>query len=161
MKLAQALNLRATHENTLVMRRSPGLALAKLVTVVAEEPAAVNVYQRVRFRPLYSRPVRHDLMKEWVGMSQRPFWRWLLRDKEWAWMSRRPLWQYLLFHWARAVLGGLTALAVVAALLRSFTPFSFVVWYIVGATLGTVFFSRRRWRRGQAQVHPAGSDTQN
>ena len=53
------------------------------------------------------------------------------------------------------------ALAVVAALLRSFTPFSFVVWYIVGAALGTVFFSPRRWRRGQAQVHPAGSDTQN
>jgi len=84
-------------------------------------------------------------------MSQRPFWRWLLRDKEWAWMSRRPLWQYLLFHWARAVLGVLTGLAVVAALLRSFSPFSFVVWYIVGATLGTVFISPRRWRRGQAQ----------
>jgi hypothetical protein len=100
-------------------------------------------------------------MKEWVGMSQRPFWRWLLRDKEWAWMSRLPLWQYLLLHWARAVLGGLIGLAIVAALLRSFTPFSFFVWYIVGATLGTVFFSRRRWRRGQAQVHPAGSDTRN
>ena len=94
-------------------------------------------------------------------MSQRPFWRWLLRDKEWAWMSRRPLWQYMLFHWARAVLGVLIALAVVAALLRSFTPFSFVVWYIAGATLGAVFFSPRRWRRGQAQVHPASSDTQN
>lgn len=104
MKLGQALNPRATHENTLVMRRSPGLELAKPVTVAAEEPAAVNVYQRVRFRPLYSRPVRHDLMNEWVGMSQRPFWRWLLRDKEWAWMSRLPLWQYLLLHWARAVL---------------------------------------------------------
>jgi len=74
-------------------------------------------------------------------MSQRPFWRWLLRDKEWAWMSQRPLGQYLLLHWARAVLGGLTGLA------------------IVGATVGTVFFSGRRWRRGQAQVHPAGSDT--
>ena len=94
-------------------------------------------------------------------MSQRLFWRWLLRDKEWAWMSRRPLWQYLLFHWARAVLGGLIALAVVAALLPSFSPFSFVVWYIVGATLGTVFISPRRWRRGQAQVHPASIDTQN
>jgi hypothetical protein len=94
-------------------------------------------------------------------MSQRPFWRWLLLDKEWAWMSRRPLWQYLLLHWARAVLGGLTALAVVAPLLRSFSPFSFVVWYIVGATVGTVFISPRRWRRGQAQVHPASSDTQN
>ena len=23
-------------------------------------------------------------------MSQRLFWRWLLRNKEWAWMSRRP-----------------------------------------------------------------------
>jgi hypothetical protein len=76
-------------------------------------------------------------------------------------MSRRPFWQYLLFHWARAVLGVLSALAVVAALLRSFTPFSFVVWYIVGATLGAVLFSPRRWRRGQAQVHPASSDTQN
>ena len=70
-------------------------------------------------------------------MSQRPFWRWLLLDKEWAWISRRPLRQYLLFHWARAVLGGLAALAVVAALLRSFSPFSFLVWYIAGATLGT------------------------
>jgi len=87
-------------------------------------------------------------------MSQRPFWRWLLRDKEWTWMSRRPLRQYLLLHWARAVLAVLIALAIVAALLRSFTPFSFLVWYIVGATLGTIFFSRRRWRRGQAQVHP-------
>ena len=67
----------------------------------------------------------------------------------------------LLFHWARAVLGGLTGLAVVAALLRSFSPFSFVVWYIAGATLGTVFISPRRWRRGQAQVHPASSDSQN
>ena len=76
-------------------------------------------------------------------------------------MSRRPLWQYLLFHWARAVLGGLIGLVIVAALLRSFTPFSFVVWYIVGATLGTVFISRRRWRRGQAHVHPASSDTLN
>jgi len=94
-------------------------------------------------------------------MSQRSFRRWLLRDKEWAWMSRRPLWQYLLLHWARAVLGGLIALAVVAALLRSFTPFSFVVWYIAGATLGTVFFSPRRWRRGQAQVHPVSGDSQN
>ena len=93
-------------------------------------------------------------------MSQRPFWRWLLRNKEWAWMSRRPLWQYMLFHWARAVLGLLITLAVVAALLRSFTPFSFVVWYIAGAALGAVFFSPRRWRRGQAQVHPASSDTQ-
>jgi hypothetical protein len=94
-------------------------------------------------------------------MSQRPFWRWLLRDKEWAWLSRRPLWQYLLFHWARAVLAGLTALAVVAPLLRSFSPVSFIVCYIVGATLGTVFISPRRWRRGQPQVHPARSDTQN
>ncbi len=143
------------------MRGSPGLALAKLVTVVAEEPAAVNVYQTVRCRPLYSRSMRHDLMEEWVGMSQRPFWRWLLCNKEWAWMSRRPLWQYMLLHWARAVLGVLIALAVVAALLRSFTPFSFVVWYIAGATLGAVFFSPRRWRRGQAHVHPASSDTQN
>ena len=75
-------------------------------------------------------------------------------------MSRRPLWQYLLFHWARAVLGVLIALAVVAALLRSFTPFSFVVWYIAGATLGAVFFSPRRWRRGQAQVHPQTSGNQ-
>jgi hypothetical protein len=105
--------------------------------------------------------MRHDLMEEWVGMSQRPFWQWLLRNKEWAWMSRRPLWQYMLFHWARAVLGVLIALAFVAALLRSFSPFSFVVWYIAGATLGAVFFSPRRWRRGQAQVHPASSDTQN
>ena len=94
-------------------------------------------------------------------MSQRSFWRWLLYDKEWAWMSRRPLSQYLLFHWARAVLGGLMALAVVAALLRSFSPFSFAVWYIVGAAFGTVFISPRRWRRGQAQVHPVSSDTQN
>ena len=62
MKLVQALSLRATHENTLVMRSSPGLELAKPVTVAAGEPAAVNVYQRVRCRPLYSRPVRHDLM---------------------------------------------------------------------------------------------------
>ena len=76
-------------------------------------------------------------------------------------MSRRPLWQYLLLHWARAVLGGLTALAVAAPLLPSFSPFSFVVWYIAGATLGTVFISPRRWRRGQPQVHPASSDTQN
>jgi len=76
-------------------------------------------------------------------------------------MSRRPLWQYMLFHCARAVFGVLIALAVVAALLRSFTPFSFVVWYIAGAALGTVFISPRRWRRGQAQVHPASSDTQN
>ena len=76
-------------------------------------------------------------------------------------MSRRPLWQYLLFHWARAVLGGLTALAVVAPLLRSFSPVSFIVCYTVGATLGTVFISPRRWRRAQAQVHPASSDTQN
>ena len=73
----------------------------------------------------------------------------------------RPLWQYLLLHWARAVLGGLTALAVAAALLRSFTPFSVLVWYIVGATLGTVFISHRRWQRGQAQAHTARSDTQN
>jgi len=43
------------------MRSSPGLELAKPVTVAAGEPAAVNVYQRVRCRPLYSRPVRHDL----------------------------------------------------------------------------------------------------
>jgi hypothetical protein len=139
----RTLNPRATHENTLVMRGSPGLALAKLVTVVAEEPAAVNAYQTVRCRPLYSRSMRHDLMEEW------------------AWMSRRPLWQYMPLHWARAVLGVLIALAVVAALLRSFTPFSFVVWYIAGATLGAVFFSPRRWRRGQAHVHPASSDTQN
>jgi hypothetical protein len=76
-------------------------------------------------------------------------------------MRRRPLWQYLLFHWARAVLGGLTGLVIVATLLRSSRPFSFVVWYIVGATLGTVFLSPRRWRRGQAHVHPASSDTQN
>jgi hypothetical protein len=76
-------------------------------------------------------------------------------------MSRRPLWQYLLFHWARAVLGGLTALAVVAPLLRSFSPVSFIVCYIVGAALGTVFISPRRWRRSQPQVHPASSDTQN
>ena len=61
--------------------------LADPATDAAEEPAAVNVHQRVRCRPLYSRPVRHDLMKEWVGMSQRPFWRWLLLDKEWAWMQ--------------------------------------------------------------------------
>jgi len=74
-------------------------------------------------------------------------------------MSRRPLWQYLLFHWARAVLGVLTGLAVVAALLRSFTPFRFVVWYIVGAALGAVLFSPRRWRRGQAHVHPASGDS--
>ena len=94
-------------------------------------------------------------------MSQRPFWQWLLRNKEWAWMSRRPLWQYLLLHWARAVLGVLIALAVAAALLRSFTPFSVLVWDIVGATLGTVFISSRRWQRGQAHVHPASSDTQN
>ena len=94
-------------------------------------------------------------------MSQRLFWRWLFLDKEWAWLSRRPLWQYLLFHWARAVLGGLTALAVVAPLLRSFSPFSFAMWYIVGAALGTVSISPRRWRRGRAQVHPASSDTQN
>ncbi len=93
-------------------------------------------------------------------MSQRPFWRWLLRDKEWAWMSRRPLWQYLLLHWARAVLGGLIGLAIVAVLLRSFTPFSFLVWYIVGATLVTPFFARR-WRRIQAQEHPASGDTSN
>ena len=76
-------------------------------------------------------------------------------------MSQRPLWQYLLLHWARAVLAGLIGLAIVAALLRSFTPFSFLVWYIVGATLATVFISSRRWRRSQAQVHPASSDTQN
>ena len=94
-------------------------------------------------------------------MNQRPFWRWLLLDKEWASMSRRPLWQYLLFHWARAVLGGLIALAVVAALLRSFSPFSFVVWYIVGAAFGIVFISPRRWRRGQAQVHLESSETHN
>jgi hypothetical protein len=85
-------------------------------------------------------------------MSQRAFWQWLLRNKEWAWMSRRPLWQYLLFHWARAVLGGLIALAVAAALLRSFTPFRVLVWYIVGGALGTVLFSSRRWRRGQARA---------
>ena len=100
-------------------------------------------------------------MREWVGMSQRLFWQWLLRNKEWAWMSRRPLWQYLLLHWARAVLGGLIGLAVVAALLRSFTSFSVLVWYIAGATLGTVFISRRRWQRGQAQLHTARSDIQN
>ena len=76
-------------------------------------------------------------------------------------MSRRSLWQYLLFHWARAVLGVLIALAVLAALLRSFTPFRFVVRYIVGATLGAVFVSPRRWRRGQAQVHPVSGDSQN
>jgi uncharacterized membrane protein YuzA (DUF378 family) len=76
-------------------------------------------------------------------------------------MSRRPLWQYLLFHWARGVLGVLAGLAVVAALLGSFSPFRFVVWYIVGAALGTVFISPRRWRRGQAQVHHASSDTPN
>ena len=76
-------------------------------------------------------------------------------------MSRRPLWQFLLLHWARAVLGGLTALAVVAPLLPSFSPVSFVVWWIAGATLGTAFISPRRWRCGQAQVHPASSDTQN
>ena len=128
--------------------------LADPATDTAEEPAAVNVHQRVRCRPLYSRPVCHDLMKEWVGMSQRPFWRWLLLDKEWAWMSRRPLWQYLLLHWARAVLGGLTVLAVVAPLLRSFSPVSFVVCYIVGATLGTVFISPRRWRRARRKCIP-------
>jgi len=94
-------------------------------------------------------------------MSQRPFWRWLLRNKEWAWMSRRPLWQYLLLHWARAVLGVVTALAVAAALLRSFTPFSLVGWYIAGAALGTVLFSPHRWRRGQAHVHPVSGDSQN
>ena len=33
MKLVQALSLRATHENTLVMRSSPGLELAKPITV--------------------------------------------------------------------------------------------------------------------------------
>ena len=76
-------------------------------------------------------------------------------------MSRRPLWQYLLLHWARAVLGGLIGLAIVAALLRSFTPFSFLMWYIVGVTLATFFISRRRWRRSQAQAHPASSDTRN
>src|SRR6185312_6152085 len=83
-----------------------------------------------------SRPVQ-----ELVGMSQRPFWRWLLRNKEWAWLSRRPIWQYMLFDWARAVLGVLIALAVVAALLRSLTPFSVVGWCIAGAALGTVLFS--------------------
>jgi len=76
-------------------------------------------------------------------------------------MSRRPFWQYLLFHWARAVLGVLIALAVVAALLRSFTPFSNVVWYIAGAALGAVLFSSRRWRRGRAHVHPVSGDSQN
>jgi hypothetical protein len=76
-------------------------------------------------------------------------------------MSRRPLSQYLLLHWARAALAGLIGLAIVAALLRSFAPFSFLVWYIVGGTLATVFISRRRWRRGRTQVHPASSDTQN
>jgi len=76
-------------------------------------------------------------------------------------MSRRPFWQYLLFHWARAVLGALIALAVVAALLRSFTPFSNVVWYIAGAALGAVLFSSRRWRRGRAHVHPVSGDSQN
>jgi hypothetical protein len=56
---------------------------------------------------------------------------------------------------------GLALAKLVAALLRSFSPFSFVVWYIVGATLDTVFISSRRWRRGQAHAHPASSDTQN
>ena len=72
------------------MRRSPGLALARLVTVVAEEPAVVNVYQTVRCRPPYSRSMRHDLMEEWVGMSQRAFWQWLLRNKEWALSTAGP-----------------------------------------------------------------------
>jgi len=76
-------------------------------------------------------------------------------------MSRRPLWQYLLLYWARAVLGVLIALALVAALLRSFTPFSSVVCYIAGAALGTVIFSPLRWRRGRAQVHPVSGDSQN
>ena len=42
--------------------RMPRDELADPATDTAEEPAAVNVYQRVRCRPLYSRPVRHDLM---------------------------------------------------------------------------------------------------
>ena len=75
-------------------------------------------------------------------------------------MSRRPLWQYLLLHWARAVLSTHRTRRRRSAT-RSFTPFSVLVWYIVGATLGTVFISSRRWRRGQAHVHPASSDTQN
>jgi len=41
--------------------RMPRDELADPATDTAEEPAAVNVYQRVRCRPLYSRPVRHDL----------------------------------------------------------------------------------------------------
>ena len=94
-------------------------------------------------------------------MSQRPFWQWLLLNKEWAWISRRPLWQYLLLYWARAVLGGLIGFAVAAALLRSFTPFGFLVWYIVAVTLVTPFIARRQWRRIQAQVHPASGDTQS
>ena len=47
------------------------------------------------------------------------------------------------------------------AAVNVFAPFSFVMWYIAGATLGAVFFSPRRWRRCQAHVHPASSDTQN
>jgi hypothetical protein len=42
--------------------RMPRDELADPATDTAEEPAAVNVYQRVRCRPLYSKPVRHDLM---------------------------------------------------------------------------------------------------
>ena len=93
-------------------------------------------------------------------MSQRPFWQWLLLDKEWAWMTRRPFWQYLFLYWARAVFAGFIGLAIVAALLRSFTPFNFLVWYIMGATLVTPFVARRR-RRIQVQEHPASSGTQN
>jgi hypothetical protein len=78
--------------------------------------------------------MRHDLMEEWVGMSQRPFWRWLLRNKELAWMSRRPLWQYLLLHWARAVLGALIALAVAAALLSPASGMGPVARHDLGTT---------------------------
>lgn len=88
------------------------------------------------------------------------FWQRLLFDKQRAWMSQRPFWQYLLLYWACAVFGGLIGLAIVVAFLHSFTPFSFLVWYIVGATLVTPFFARR-WRRIQAQEHPASGDTHN
>jgi hypothetical protein len=54
-------------------------------------------------------------------MSRRQFWRWLLLgDEDWPWVSRLNLWQYLLVDWAIAVLAGLVAFAIAAAILRHF-----------------------------------------
>jgi hypothetical protein len=95
-------------------------------------------------------------------MSRRQFWRWLLLgDEDWPWVSRLTLWQYLLVDWAIAVLAGLVAFAIAAAILRHFPPLGWLIAWIGTVSLVRPALARRRWRRIQAQVPPARTSTQN